>query len=73
MTRSDKPVTRLTYSMFRGREIAVTIHPTWLTLRRKGTRKTFALDIEAAWSLAVKAEVEAARREKAAAKKKGKK
>jgi hypothetical protein len=73
MTRADKPTTRLTYSLFRGREIAVTIHPTWLSLRRKGERRTYTLDIEAAYSLSVKAEVESKRREKATAKKAAKK
>ena len=64
MTRSDKPVTRLSYSTYQGREIVVSIHPSWLSLRLKGTRCTFTLDILAAYQLAARAAAEAARREK---------
>lgn len=69
MTKADKPVTRESYSRYRGREVIVTIHPTWLSLRLKGTRKSFALDIEAAYQRAAYLEAESKRLEKRAAKK----
>jgi hypothetical protein len=73
MTKANKPTTRLTYSTFRegskSRQIAVTIHPTWLALRLKGRRKVFQLDIAAAYERAVMAEVEKIRADKRAAKK----
>ena len=53
--------------MVRGREIVVTIHPTWLGFRLKGLRKEFQMDIEAAYQRAVLAEVEKLRAERKAA------
>lgn len=69
MTKADKPVTRESYSRIRGREVIVTVHPTWLALRLKGTRKVFSLDIEAAYCRAAKLEAERALYEKRMAKK----
>ena len=68
MTKADKPTTRLTYSMYRGREIAVTIHPTWLGLRLKGTRKVLQMDVEAAYQRACMAEADKLRAERRAKK-----
>ncbi len=68
MTKADKPTTRESYSRVRGREIIVTIHPTWLGLRLKGTRKVFQMDIEAAYYRAALAEADRIRAEKKAAK-----
>ncbi len=74
MTKADKPVKRETYSRVRERgrtrEIVVTIHSTWLELRLKGTRKSFQLDVEAAYHAAAKIEANRTRTEKLAAKKK---
>lgn len=56
MTRADKPVTRLTYARYRGVEIVVTLQRTSIALRLKGTRKTFLLDVEAAYCRAAHAE-----------------
>lgn len=66
MTRSDKPVTRLTAGKFQGKEIVVTIRPSWLELRLKGTRCTFTLDVVAAYQFAAKIAADGARREKLA-------
>jgi hypothetical protein len=72
MTKADKPVSRESYSIVRERgklrEVVVTIHPTWIGLRLKGTRKVFQLDINAAYNRAAWAEAEKARAEKKAAK-----
>jgi hypothetical protein len=54
MTRADRPVTRLSYASYRGRQIVVTLHPTWMGLRLMGTRTTYQLEYGAAWSLAGK-------------------
>ncbi len=64
MTPANKPTTRLTFSRYRGREIAVTVHPTWLAFRLKGTRKSFLLDVEAGYMLAAKLEAARTRAEK---------
>jgi hypothetical protein len=73
VTKADKPTTRISYSTIREqgrtREIVVTIHPTWLGLRLKGTRKVFQLDISAAYQRAAWAEAERLRAEKKAARK----
>jgi hypothetical protein len=66
MTKADKPTRRMSYSMVRGREIVVTIHPTWLGFRLKGQRKEFQMDIEAAYQRAALAEAEKLRAEKRA-------
>ena len=54
MTRADKPVTRLSYASYRGREIVITLHPTWMGLRLKGTRTTYQVEYGAAWALGAK-------------------
>jgi len=69
VTRADKPTTRLSYSTYRGRQIAVTIHPTWIALRLKGTRQILQMDILAAYQRAALAEADRMRAEKRAAKK----
>lgn len=61
MTRSDKPVTRVTYATHQGREIVATIHKSYLQLRLKGTKQMATLDIEAAYEFALKAEANARR------------
>jgi hypothetical protein len=67
MTKADKPTTRMSYSRVRGREIVVTIHPTWLGFRLKGQRKIFQMDIEAAYQRAALAEADKERAERKAA------
>jgi len=68
MTRANKPTVRLSYSMYRSREIVVTINATWLGLRLKGTRTEYKLDLLAAYQFAGKIAADAARRERAEAK-----
>lgn len=68
MTKADKPTIRQSYSTVRGREIIVTVHPTWLAFRLKGTRKVFQLDIEGAYQRAALLEAEKLRAEKRKAK-----
>ena len=72
MTKADKPVTRISYTRVREqgrtREVVVTIHPTWLGLRLKGTRKVFQLDIGAAYQRAAMMEADKIRAEKKAIK-----
>lgn len=69
MTRADNPVVRLTYARYRSREIVVELHPTWMDLRLKGTRRKFALDYGAAWSVACKLAARAEMDEKRAKRK----
>lgn len=68
MTKATKPTTRLSFSTYRGREIVVTIHPTWLEFRLKRTKQAFQMDIQAAYQRAVMAQVEKIRAEKKKAK-----
>jgi hypothetical protein len=72
MTPSSRPVTRESsaYARDRGlRPIIVTIVGSVLLLRPKGLRSEEALDIGAAWDMAVKQRLARARAEKAGAKK----
>lgn len=64
MTQALKATTRLTLSRYRSKEIAVTIHPTWLSFRLKGTHKSFLLDVEAGYQLAAKLEANRVRAQK---------
>jgi hypothetical protein len=59
-TKSTKPVTRESSAFVRERgfrPLMVTIHGSLLLLRPKGMRSEEALDLAAAWSLAVKQRV----------------
>lgn len=75
MTRLNRTIKRMSgATTHRGRRIAVTIEPgNLIGLREERTRKTFYLTIDAAYELAVMAELRAARREKAKAKAEAKK
>ncbi len=67
MTPSHKPVTRVTsaYVRERGmRPLVATIHGSLLILRAKGCRTEEALDLAAAWSLAIKQRLTRERAEK---------
>ncbi len=68
MTTASKPVTRRSFSRIRSagktRDIVVTIHPTWLSFRLAGGRRTLLLDIEAAFVVAAKQEAARERAEK---------
>lgn len=66
---TSRPVTRESCSLDRGRPIVVTMHPTWLEFRAKGTRTRYSISIEGAFWLAVRKAAEEAR----AAKKKARK
>ena len=71
-TKSTKAVTRETsaYVRERGfRPLMATIHGSLLLLRPKGLRSEEALDLGAAWSLAVKQRVQREQAEKRAARK----
>lgn len=69
MTACDKPVTRATYSSYRGRPLVVTLHPTWLSIRQKGRRHGFVLDYQAVFDCAAKLAARAAMAEKKARRK----
>jgi hypothetical protein len=56
MTPAIKPVIRESFASYRGKPIIVTIERSWIGLRLKGTRKTFQLDVEAAYQRACKIE-----------------
>lgn len=69
MTQVLKPVTRETLSRDRGRNLIVTLHPTYLEVRPKGTRRRYTLTYEACMWQAIRREVDEMRREKAKARK----
>lgn len=54
MTVCDRPVTRATYSNYRGRALVVTLHPTYLAVRLKGKRHGYVLDYQAVYECAAK-------------------
>ena len=67
-TRITRPVTRetdaLVHEQGKTRNVVVTLEPRTLALRLKGTRRSFTLDLVAAYHAAVKAEVSTRQREK---------
>lgn len=65
MTQLTKPVTRETLSRDRGKPLIVTLHPTYLELRAKGTRRRYTLTYEACLWQSIKRELDEVRREKA--------
>ena len=64
MTVCDKPVTRATLSRYRGRDLVITLHPTYLAVRLKGKRSGFVLDYQAIYECAAKLAAREARAEK---------
>ena len=64
MTRLEKPVTRESASMDRGRPLVVTLHPRHLEVRPKGTRRSYTITYDACMWLAVKREADEKRRGK---------
>lgn len=64
MTKADKPVQRLSYSSHRGRNIVVTVGPTWIAFRLKGKRTRFTVDVQGAMERAMYLAAEQLRREK---------
>lgn len=64
MTQLNKPVTRETLSRDRGRPLIITLYPTYLELRAKGTRRRYTLTYEACLWQSIKRELENLRREK---------
>lgn len=69
MTEATKPVTRSLFSTIRGRQIAVTIHPTWVSVRLKRTRQVLAVESVALYHFAARLDANRAREEQQAAKK----
>jgi hypothetical protein len=72
MTRLSKPVRRVSGALVpeqgKPRNIVVTLTPpNLISFRAAGRRRAFSLTVESCYTMAVKAEVEAARREKARA------
>lgn len=67
MTKANG-VVRESYSSIRGRSICISVHPTWVEVWLKGTRKKFQLDDVALYQIAAKAEAEKERRDKRLAK-----
>lgn len=68
MTRITKPVTRESESLDRRRLLIVTLHPTYLEIRPKGTRQRHTISYEACLWAAIKREIEDRKREKTARK-----
>lgn len=64
-----RPVVRVTNASYGGRAIVVGIHAGHLTLREKGRKTEYTLDIGAAYWRAVKEAVALEKKEKAAARK----
>jgi len=69
MTEALKPVRRKTFSSYRGRNVIITIHPTWVGVRLERTRKEFMVDAVALYQFGAKIEAAKERELKAAAKK----
>ena len=69
MTRANKPTRRKMYSMYRGKEIVVTIHPTFVGVRLLGTRTEFTIDGVGLYQYGAKLAAAKAREERLEAKK----
>ena len=54
MTQCDRPVTRKTLTRYRGRQLVLTLHPTFLTVRELGKRSGYTLDYQAVYDCAAK-------------------
>jgi hypothetical protein len=67
MTLCDRPVTRATLTKYKGRQLVVTMHPTFLSVRLKGKLQRtsgFVLDYAAVYECAAKIAAREALREK---------
>lgn len=73
MTKADKPVVRETYSSVRQggktRPLVVEIHPTFITVRPKGTRKSYAVTMDQLFTLGARNAAEQIRRDRLQARK----
>ena len=50
----DSPVTRETATQFRNLPVVVSLHPSYMTFRLKGTRTSYSLPYDAAYTCAAK-------------------
>jgi hypothetical protein len=66
--RTDRTVKRETASTYRGRPLIVELHPGYLILRQKGTRRAVSVDYGAVLDLGYKIMARAERAEKMKAK-----
>lgn len=71
MTDINRPVTRRALSSYRGRQLVVTLHPTWLAIRQAGRRSGYVIDYQAVYECAAKLKAREDRAEKLKAKKGG--
>ena len=69
MTEAIKPVRRKTFASYRGRQVIVSIHPTWVGVRLAGTRKEYQVDAVALFHFGARLEADKRRNEKIAQKK----
>lgn len=69
MTEITRPLTRRALSSYRGRQLVVTLHPTWLAIRQSGRRSAFQIDYQAVYECAAKLKAREDRAEKMKAKK----
>lgn len=54
MQKIERVITRETAAFEKGRAIVIVLHPKFVTLRVKGTRESYNLTYDAAFSLAAK-------------------
>lgn len=59
-----RAVARQTAATYRGRPLCVTLHPSHMVIRQKGTRTKYLLDYQAAFQFAAKLEANRIRAER---------
>lgn len=69
MTNLTKPVVRRALTVYRGRQLVVTLHPTYLAIRQAGRRSGYMLDYAAVFECAAKLRAREIRAEKGRGKK----
>jgi len=70
MTELTKPVRRRAQTIYRGRALVVTLHPTYIAIRQAGKRSGYVLDYVAVFECAAKLRAREIRAEKMKGKKK---
>lgn len=69
MTTTDRPVKRETRSYVRGRALVITLNTTYLTIREKGRRYSYAVTYDQIRNIGARNAAEQRRQAKAAARK----
>ena len=70
MTELIKPIKRKSQTIYKGRQLVLTLHPTYIAIRQSGKRSGYVLDYVAVFECAAKLRAREIRAEKMKGKKK---